>query len=361
MRNSALAAIALCVLSACTKQSTDAVKVINIDIAEAIPVEIDTTSMLRLESSDSALIFGVDRLIHTPGRYIIASRNRLKVYDDTDGSYITDLAHYNAGTSGFSDISHLWHNGDTIKLFDSNKRRITLFLSDGEYLGSCTPIGPNEVHTGQPPRVLHVLEDGKMITINGSTGGSTPDNPLLTLYDAKGQYIKTLPGRQVRESAYLMDGSIYDRDENRLLIWEPLRDTIFTADADNDIRPLYAVDFGENAFPDKYQNIPYMSERMRVFSAGREVPYASVLRYVQPDNGRLYFFFADSERNNYLTRYDETDGSVRILKFASADGRYTPTTFFNLDADTLRIELRDNADMEANPIIYSVAKDYFDK
>lgn len=285
------ASVSLGLLVSCSARPACDVKTINVDLSSAVPTAVDTTRMVALETSDSALIFGVDQLIHAWGRYIVASRNLLKIYDASTGRYIADLARYNTGESGFSNISTLWSHGDTVLLFDSNARSVSRYLPDGTFVGRGRVFEDSEIRSGQPPRVYHEMADGCIITVNGSTGGSTPDNPLLTIYDRNHRHLRALPGREVRESAYLMDGSYYDSAGKRLLFWEPLRDTIFSADADCGIRPLYAVDFGENAFPQEFQNIPYLSQRARAFSAGRAgAPYASMLRYVQADgDGDLYF------------------------------------------------------------------------
>lgn len=346
------------VVASCSGGGVPAPRTVHVDIAQSRPLAPDTSRIVCLEVSDSSLLYGVDALIPAAGRYVVGSRTLLRSFDARTGRYLGDIARYNGGESGFSNILRLWHDGDTIRLFDSNARTIASYLPDGTFLGKTSPLAPEDADSERPPRQLYALNNGNMLAVNGSTGGSTPHNPMLSLYDGRGRFVRSLAGREVQESAYLTDGAHYDSANDRMLLWEPLRDTVFVADC-HTVRPLYAFDFGTNAMPGSVQRMPALQMRARAFNAGgTDAPYASLLRYLQTDGttGDIYFCFADSELNDYIARYNEHDGALTICRIATPDGRYVQSTFFLLDGDSLRVEMRERDNVEANPGIYTIAK-----
>lgn len=350
---------ALAVLAACNgKNNYDAPKELRVDADRCVAVDVDTTRMVRLEASDSSRLFGIDRLLPIGGAYVVSSRSKLRAFDKATGRYLCDVAKYGTAEQDFSDISNAWSCGDTIMLFDANTKSVGKYLADGTFVGKDHPFRNTQFRKNQPPRMLFKLADGSVITINGSTGGSTQRNPLVSLYGNDYSYRKALPDRQVKESSYLMDGACPDSIRQRMLIWEPLRDTVFAANSTG-IRPAYVLNTGKNSLPAYIQNLPHMRERLSAFFSkenGNGTAYVSLIRYLQPDGDNLYFCLTGSDRRNYLVRYDTTSDSCNVRTYASADGRYSQTTFFLLDCDSLRMELRDNANIESNPIIYSIHK-----
>jgi len=328
---------------------------VHVDLSQTRHIEVDTTNMIRLEASDSSRIFGIDHLLAIDGKFVVASRNLLRCYDVLSGQFLGNIANYGPDDSDFSNISMIWATDDTVSLFDSNTRTVNRYLPDGTYLGKVIPFKNTSLKANQPPRLFFTSANGYILSVNGSTGGSTKTNPLISLYDSTGSFLRPVPGREVMESTYLMDGAYYDAAHDRLLIWEPLRDTVFAADI-NCIRPIYEFDFGVNKFPSEMQNLPGLALRAKTFNAGNNPPYATMLRYIQTNKHNLYFCFADSDGHDYIARYNENDGKTTIRQYTSRDGRYTQTTFFLLDGDSIRLELRDHENIESNPIIYTVSK-----
>ncbi|MDE6541274.1 MAG: 6-bladed beta-propeller [Muribaculaceae bacterium] len=331
-------------------------RVLRVDIDRCKAGIIDTARLVRLEANEKSLLFGIDRLLPAGSRYVVASRNKLRTFDRRTGAYICDIARYGSGEADFSDISDIWSRGDTVFVFDCNAKTLGVYLSDGTFIEKRRPFARTEFRKDQPIRKYFTMADGSLLSVNGSTGGSTARNPLVSAYGRDYCYRGPIDGRDVKESAYLMDGACLDTARCRLLIWEPLRDTVFAAD-NSGVRPLYVVDAGLRAFPPRLQALENLQERLSAFYSeepGRQ--YVSLIRYLQPDGDDLYFCLAGNNRRNYIVRYDTATDSCSVRSFSSPDGRYTQTTFFLLDADSLRLEMRDNADIEANPAVYSFHK-----
>lgn len=345
-------------LAACSSRKQPAVPTIHIDLANASVAEVDTTQMLRLEANDSSMLYGIDRLITCGSVFVVHSRNYLRAFDRSTGRFKNDVASYGSAPANFSNVSMLWQEGDTISLFDSNRKNIAKYLPDGTFLGTTQPFKGKVIPKNQPVRQLYRLKDGRYLSVNGSTGGSTDSNPLVSLYGANMAYIGAVEGRDVAESTYLTDGTWYDVQHDRVLMWEPMRDTIYAADASG-VAPLYAVDWGAYSLPDSISSLPSFAERLQAFSKGGTQPYASFIQSVRSDGDDLYFSFSDNRGRNYITHTDAQCQACTVRSFASADGRYTQGAYFMLDGDSLRIALRDNERVEANPIIYTIAKKDF--
>lgn len=348
--------VALIAASFCASCHDEAVDRIHLDIAGARDVVLDTARVLRLEAGDSSLIYGIDNLFHVGGRYIVHSRQYVRAFGDADGHFAGNVATEGEGEGRFSDVSNIWREGDTLAIFDSNRMSIMRYLADGEFLGSEAPFGSGQILPGEHPR-KYFRDAGRdvVLTLNGSTGGSTPSNPLISVYDRSHRHIRAMEQRQVQESNYLMDGTFYDRSHGQLLLWLPFRDTIFCADREN-LRPLYVLDFGKNSFPREFQALASMNQRARVFNSGRVPPYASLIRYVQTDGDMMYFSFLTSDGQTYLAAYDRANGLSGLCKIHDPSGRYRPRTFFLLDGDSLRVELTDTREIESNPAIYSIPR-----
>lgn len=354
----ALPALAAMFFTACGSHEQPAVPTIHIDLANTSTVVIDTTRMLRLEAGDSSMLFGIDRLMACDSVYVVHSRNYLRTFDRRTGRFMNDVASYGTRPEDFSNVSMLWQEGDTILLFDSNRRTVAKYLPDGTFLGATQPFKNTVIPKNQPLRQFFRLKDGQYISINGSTGGSTDSNPLVSLYGADMAYIDAVKGRDVAESTYLTDGTCYDGGHDRVLMWEPMRDTIFAADA-SAVAPLYAVDWGTHSLPASISPLPSLAERLQAFIRPGAPLYASFIQSVRTDGDDLYFSFADNRGRSYIVRSNAQGQACAVRSFASADGRYTQEAYFMLDGDSLRMALRDNERIEANPIIYTIAKKEF--
>lgn len=330
---------------------------LHVDIDRCKAGAIDSARLVRLEASAQSLLFGIDRLLPVGNSYVVSSRNKLRAFDRRTGAYICDIARYGSGEADFSDISDVWSRGDTVFVFDSNAKTLGVYLADGTFIEKRRPFAHTQFRKNQPIRKYFTMADGSLLSVNGSTGGSTVRNPLVSAYNRDYSYRTPIDGRDVKESAYLMDGACLDTARSSLLIWEPLRDTVFAADGSSGVRPLYVIDTGPHAFPPQLQALENLQERLSAFFAKEPArQYVSLIRYMQPDGDDLYFCLAGNDRRNYIVRYNTRTDSCTVRSYASADGRLAQSTFFLLDADSLRLEMRYNTDIEANPAVYSIHK-----
>lgn len=352
----ALSASFVVLLSCSTADNRKEPKELFVDADRCENLYIDTTRLLRFEASENSRLYSIDQLLPTSSRFVVRSRNKLRSFDRRTGAYAGDVAKYGQGETEYTDISKLWNNGDTIFIFDSNRKSVGKYMPDGTLVEMAYPFRDTEFREDQPMRMYFTMADGSLLSINGSTGGSTRTNPLVTQYNPDYSYKGIVPGREVKESSYMTDGVYDDTANNRLLIWEPLRDTVFSA-TEKGIVPLYVLNTGRHSFPAQARALKHLNNRLGYFYANADsTRYVSLIRYLQPDGDDLYFCLAGNDKHNYIVRYNVATDTCTIRSLASHDGRYTQTTFFLLDNDSLRIEIVNNSDIEANPAIYSIHK-----
>lgn len=325
-----------------------AVKNIKLDMHNVEPMALDGGELIDLEASDSSLIYDICSLEKFDTLLLVHSRDYLRMYDGRNGKFVRNISRKGKEEDEYTHINNIWAEGDTIKVYDSNRQASLLYSTAGEYLGE-EPIGIKEM-PGERPRTKVAAPDGLgFYTLNTFTDKSTPTNPKMTYYgtDGKGHGLK---GRDVTEGTSMTDGAYTDTEKGRLLVWEPLRDTIFVADRE-EIRPLYAIDFGTAGFAADSQGKQFLVDRLSDFKSAPQ-PTASFIRYVQTHGGRLYFTFANNAGTWNLASYDEESGKSRIYHFADNENGIEQGAFFKIIGDEVYMEVEHTGEIEANPGIY---------
>ena len=190
---------------------------------------------------------------------------------------------------------------------------------------------------------------------NQYTGGSTPTNPKYSFLSRTGE-VTEIQGRELADGAFFPDMMITDLEKKRVLAWDQLCDTLFTVSKEG-ISPIYAFNFGEQAFPAEYQSMPDFYERYRKFADENDPKvYASFIKYYQPVDNKLYFSFITNKEDIYLARLDEKTGKVSTYRFVGDDKTkdYLQQAFFKIVGDRVLISFIDRNHREANPMIYSL-------
>lgn len=331
------------------QQKTEPIK---LSPADAKDITIDTLCLIPLESSDNSMIYDISNLEITETRFIVHSRDLLRSYNRYSGKYTGDVCKRGSGESGFSYIGNVWLKGDTVNLFDTNKGTAMSFSPEGVYYGSSKPFG-EKYKAGEKPRQYHELPGVGVFSVNISTDGTTTSNPRYSFYNKPGEKGRGIKGREVIEPIWLPDGVYADTANNRILAWEPLRDTIFEV-TPQEVRPLYDVDFGEYKIPKSIINAE-MKDKIDAFNDKKGTPYASLIRNLHVYNGYLLFTFTCSDGKAYLAQYHPENKKHSIYHITSPDGKYSQTGFFKIAADTAYIEIHNKNNELLNSFIYPLA------
>lgn len=352
MRQFFLAFLTAILVCSCTEHNQPIAR-IAVDVDSARKAVIDSAILIALETSDSSMIYDINSLEICNDRFIIHSRNYLRIYDIQTGRFLGNIAHYGKGENNFSYIGNLWLNNDTVRFFDTNIGAIYSFSPEGTFYGRQYPFGI-EFSIEEKPRQYFILPGKGVFTTNLSNDHTADRNPRYSFYQPGTKKGRPVEGREITEPTFLSDGTFVDTTGERLLAWEPLRDTIFEV-TDEKIRPLYHVDFGKRALPADIQALPYSADRIRVFNSKTSEPYASLIRYLQTHGQYLYFSFACGDETNFIAAYNTQSGRTSIRHIATPDNKFSQTTFFKITGDSAYVEIRNRKELLSNPYLYKIA------
>lgn len=333
----------------------EGVQTVSINMSERKSLPIDTDRLIPLEVTDSSAIYEVWFLEEIDGKFFTGSRSLSKIFDASSGKYIGNLSVKGEGPGEYLSLSQLWLDQDTLRIYDSTAKRLLSYLPSGAFVSSLQVSSvPNEDTNSQPIYLIRSpYGDGGYFSANCWWGGTVPKNPKYSLLDRNLNIVADIPGRETNDGSFAPDMMTIDEKNQRILAWDQLRDTIFSVSADG-VKPVFAINFGDNAFPAEDQAIPSFYDRSQKFLGDSHPVYASVMKHVQTKGDELYFSFMESTDKAYLAKFNMKTGKAQAYELTSDDGRYTQQLFFKLQGDTLFVTLKDQELVEANPAIYKL-------
>ncbi|MDE6153701.1 MAG: 6-bladed beta-propeller [Muribaculaceae bacterium] len=356
-RNNCLAKsmiIAVIALVACSRQSAnESLTTINVDITDINEMLIDSAGIVPLEVNDSSLLYGVDKLILTDGKYIIHSRAAIKTFDAKTGRHLYNISQKGEGPGEYLSLFKVWIIGDTLHLLDSDKRSVLLFDIDGSYLYSIAQKYPSDDISVPKANFLFESPYGNGYFSQNRMVGGNPENYVdnYSLFDKDFNYLHDIKGRKATDSSFSFESGYTDREHMRMLVWDSLKDTIFNIEEDR-VYPLFAINYGSNSMSNEERNGDSYYERAIAFmnNDSYKLGDAGSLRV---KDGYLYFTFIDNKESHYICRYNEATGQSKVYKLVDPNGRYYETSQFEINGDKAMVWLMDQIDTEANPAIYT--------
>ncbi len=358
-----LLATSLSLFAGCSGgDDSEGLSTLSVDLSKTEDLPLSNGKILTIETSDSSLLYSYANVLKSDGRLFIHSRDLLKVFDPATGKYLGRLGRKGNGPAEYTSINQVWTEGDTVRLFDFNTRSVLSFKPDGTFISKVNPYVGDNPRTNNlkfPVYVMKFPDSSAYIGLNCFTDGTTETNPTASLYDNDLGFVSDIRGRELCEGGNLNDRMSIDRENGRMLMWEGLKDTLFTV-TKTDIRPLYAFDFGKNRFPPEYQNLPELFERAQKFMEGKDVPYASAMHCFQKYGDKIFFSFSTSDERFFLGMIDTGNKTVKTFRLVSPDGRYSQASYMTLMEGNLYISLTDGDNPESNQPLFIISTDYFD-
>lgn len=325
-------------------------KTIMIDVTKSEPIDIDTLRIIHLESNDSSLLYNIEGLESRHNRFYVLSTDMLKVFDSNSGNYIGDISGRGQGPGEFTGLSQMWIDGDIVYLYDSRGNKLILRSIENELLDEYHPFDNSDATAGVSTIVTN-QRNGNNYVINKFTDGTTSTNPVFSLYSSDWKHIRDINGREFQSGEFMKDRALYDSIDDRVLYWEALKDTLFEV-TETEIRPLYALDFGENAVSSDISSQKSMFARITKFYADKENGGVSLARCYQRYGDYLIFSASSSNDRRFICLYNVKTGKTQVYEFKSKHSVYKPSTFIKVIGDNLMIAFVDTSNIESNPCIY---------
>ena len=314
----------------CTEQKQPTTPSLKVDLENIIELPVDTTRIIHIETNDSSLLYDVCLVGKTDNRYFINSRSFVRAFNEK-GEYLFDLSGKGQGPTEYLSVGNLWVEDGNLCLFDKTAQKIMHFSPDGKYLRS-DKLGKFKSETG--PINLFPAPDSSFLSAN-SYGGDR-NVALFSRWNKNLTWQKTVTGRYVQSSYVFPDVCFTDYTHNRVLYWEAMKDTLFCIEAD-EIRPLYAFDYGEKAIPSSLKEKTFI-EKSRFINENKDKEYAYWARYFQ-SAGDTIFFSLGYGQEILLCKLDENTQEVKAYTLVFPNNEYRMLFFLKIIGDELLIEL----------------------
>lgn len=341
----------------CCKDNRRDVETIFIDFDNIIEFPIENGNLIPLETSDNSLLYYIDNLEKVNDKFVIRSRDMVKVFDANTGIFLNRISGKGDGPQEYIYPSQMWADNDTIVLYDSQAKRILKFQVDGEYISSKRVfndlINTDTLTISTPTYLLKDPFSHGYISLNSFTDGTTKTNFTASYYDDSLKFIYNIPGRELRDGAYLTDRMTIDAENKSFLMWEGLKDTLFVITKDC-VKPLYAFDLGKYSLPDDIQKKPNMFERAYFLDQAKDEEYVSLMHNFQKWQNYILFTLTSSKNGVHICVLDTNNKKCRILKLTDDDGRYDQSSYLKIIDDDVIISMIDNMTVEANPALFLV-------
>lgn len=342
-------------LSSCGNGSvhTDSNEVV-VDVDQRIEIEIDTTRLIPLETNSLSLLYNVKGLEIVDDNFYVSSVDMLKVFDGS-GNFIREISGKGQGPEEYLELKQVATSGDTILIFDNMSPKIMKFAADGTFISSMR-IPKESALRGRKPNFVVFGDYGDYRLVrNGWTDHTSESNPMFSVYSSDWDYVGDLSEREMRNGEYFTDMFAVDSERKIVYYWEVTNDTVFVLNSEG-IYPKFVLDFGSHKVPSDVMEMNSTYERLIALSKrGKINEYVSNPRSFQIYGKYLFFTVSSFGEEVYLCVLDTESLDAKVIDLLSADGRYTLNPIIALDNDTLYLNLTDNKDIEANPLLYPIA------
>jgi len=233
--------IAVLAFFSCRNSTKIPIEVIPINLNTAKSIDLNIGKMIKLETTNSSLLYEIISISFINKKLFIHTRDKVAVFDN-NGKFLFNLSRKGKGPGEYIKVSTVFVQNGHICLFDNMMKKIFIFNDNGEFISSVN------INLEQYPLAyIYPLSDGRFIAKN-MFRGEQEKTPVGSILSDKYNLINTVKGRNVI-TGFTTHNNFYQYDNNEILYFEPLCDTIFSIRDNKMMKPKYFVDFGKYAIP----------------------------------------------------------------------------------------------------------------
>lgn len=341
-------------ISSCGNKDEDSTSCeVIVDVDQTIVVEIDTTRLIPLETTSQSLLYNVRGLNIVEGNFYVSSVDMLKAFDH-NGRFIREISGKGQGPEEYLVLKQVAASGDTILIFDNMTPKIMRFDMDGTFISSIRIPNESAEHGRKPNFIVFGDYGDYRLTRNGWTDHTSESNPMFSIYSSGWDYIGDLPGREMRNGEYIPDMFTVDCDRKIVYYWEVFNDTVFVLNSEG-IYPRFILNYGSHRVPSDIMELNSTYERLSAIAKRGETECVTNARSFQVYEKYLFFTISSFANKVYLCVLDTESLDTKVFDLSSVNRRYSLNPIIALNEDILYINLTDNIDIEANPLIYPLA------
>ena len=320
---------------------------VTVNFDDAKTIIVNNNSIIELETNDSSLLYDICKIIGFDNKYVIHSRDKVRVFDDT-GHYLYNIG--NVGHSGneYQGVSNIFKDSNMVCIYDFSTMSLLSYDVNGKFIkrlniGDKLPV--NDEMT--PPS--HLYKNGnKFVSVN-CFGGDYRKIPVLSIASDDFKSYNKIVGKNRMTGLSFPDDVLFVDDA--IFYWQPMCDTLFIAN-DKDIKPYCFFDLGKYSFPeelthkDVYERIDYVNNKEK---EGK--PFAGMIRYYSCYGESLFFVCIAPGNETVLCQYDMKSRDVRVYKFTLPKKTMKLQTFLQIIGDEIIMAADDDKDASKNPYL----------
>jgi hypothetical protein len=324
----------------------------NINFAE-IYIDFDSIETLDLseeqevivEISENSIIKRIDELRIIGNKYFIRSGGNLFLFD-SDGTFNVKIGNKGEGPHEFLHFNSFFVKNNNIHIYDSMGKRVLVYDFGGEFIKS---ISLSDQFTDIIPNYIYPIQDNRFISKN-TFGGEHREIPSYSILRSNYIIESNINGRFLKNGISTLNNFFCNDDF--LLFWEPLNDTIFSIEDDTTYRQKYFVNFNKKSLPksikdrDLYDAIAFTNKTENI------AKYASLIRNVSENESYLRFTFIYN-KENYYVKYNKLTKTTTTYKLTYKDRTIEPVIYFSNDSIFIPVNIDDNPDLNPSIIIFN--------
>jgi hypothetical protein len=271
---------------------------------------------IALETTDLSILSGNrHKIVQQNGYFLMRDMNKLYMFDNT-GKYVRQIGNRGQGSEDYVNLNNFDADSSSIYLYDGPRRRILVYSYDNKLLKIIKVHSPNAtdiMHIQKLPEGFLCYQDP--MRLYKKYKETVPD---MILFDENGNEKKILHYRTLNINGPLpyMYGPWFQKHKNKLFVYLPLQDTIFSVINEN-LNVELIINMGEHAiYPENMDN----SEKRAIVNAkGFEIYKFTlndkwvILHGVYKNNAILFLYNLDTKKlKNVSTIINDIDNTYDI-------------------------------------------------
>lgn len=335
--------VTFCLVAASCGNQTKSkdVKEISIDFDNIKSFDLSNGKEVSLELKDSSIIKRIDEFtVYDETHFVIRSGSDLLIFDK-DGGFKNRIGRIGNGPMEFTHFNSFFIKKDTVYIYDAMGKKFVLYDLYGEFLDY---VSLKDTYTDLIPNYIFPIAEDKFISKN-TYGGENNPKCSYSILDENYKIISNSNNRYLKDGVTSLNN--FFSNDNTVLFWELLNDTIFSVTNDTGYNPKYFVNFHEKSLPSTIKDLDLYDAIQFTNKPENKLKYASLIRCVNEDEDYVRFIFLYNE-DVYYVKSNKKKNTTQTYKLSYNNMKIEPIIFFK---DNMLVVPVNSYDNEANPTL----------
>ena len=235
--------------TSCSMKTYKEVVEIFVDFSNIKSFDLSATEKVNLQFTDNSIIRKVDELVlYNNTYYCVRSGHNLFLFDN-NGIFKNQIGSKGNGPMEFTHFNSFFVKDDIVFIYDAMARKIISYGLNGQYLNS---ISLKERYKEIIPNYIYPINNDQFISKN-TFGGNQRKIPSYSILNKDYSIISNSTTRYLTNGITTLNN--FFSNNEYILFWELLNDTIFSVTNNNAYLPKYFVNFNKNRLPNSVKKL----------------------------------------------------------------------------------------------------------